>query len=193
MTHPVESYKTRTVIYYGGSFDPPHYGHLWLIDWLRLALDPVEIIVAPTFEHPWKPDLRNYAQRERWMHKAIGNRPNVRVLFAPEPYTHDTIARLRSGDYRNDRIQVILGTDIIASLDKWTGFDQLTKIADPIFVARKGVGVPPRFPYAVVHPDLPAISSTQIRKWISEENTESLRHYVPAFIVDELMREREGR
>jgi nicotinic acid mononucleotide adenylyltransferase len=127
------------------------------------------------------------------MHKAIGNRPNVRVLFAPEPYTHDTIARLRSGDYRDDRIQVILGTDIIASLDKWTGFDQLTKIADPIFVARKGVGVPPRFPYAVVHPDLPAISSTQIRKWISEENTESLRHYVPTFIVDELMREREGR
>lgn len=179
----------QKVVFYGGSFDPPHFGHLWLINWIRLALEPKEILIAPTVNHPWKPLLRDFNQRARWIQTALGTQPGVSVVHAPELFTHETIDRLRR-ERPHDRFLVVLGSDFIPVLNDWEGWDTLTSIADVLFVARKGSAVPQNFRYPIVCPDLPQISSTQIRKWVATGDSDSLKHYLPNFIVEELLNER---
>jgi nicotinate-nucleotide adenylyltransferase len=182
----------QKVVFYGGSFDPPHFGHLWLINWIRLALEPKEILIAPTVNHPWKPLLRDFNQRARWIQAALGEQAGVSVVRAPELFTHHTIARLHR-ERPHDRFLVVLGSDFIPVLGDWEGWDTLTATADVLFVSRKGSAIPQNFRYPIVCPDLPQISSTQIRKWVATGDSDSLRHYVPNFIVEELLEERSNR
>ena len=44
---------TRRVAIYGGSFDPPHLGHVLSVAWTLSAADVDAVWIIPTWKHPF--------------------------------------------------------------------------------------------------------------------------------------------
>lgn len=179
------------VALYGGSFNPPHYGHLWLAHWLASArpLGIQRVLVAPTVTHPFKKNLRPYGTRANWVRSHLaGSELDVQLFYAPEELTVDTVRRVM--DFPSvSGVVTVLGIDLIQEVDRWEGWDELQRISEILFVGRKGFQVPEGIPFPVVQPDLPQISSTRIRSLVESGDRDELIRWVPAAIVDQILKE----
>jgi len=110
----------------GGSFDPPHQGHVHITRWaLRtLALDRVWWLVSPG--NPLK--ARGPAEIERRLAAcaAIMRHPRVEVTDIERhwasPYTADTLRRLRQR-YGGVRFVWLMGADNLKSFHRWEEWD----------------------------------------------------------------------
>ena len=54
---------TNHIAIFGGSFDPPHFGHQLSCLWLISALNAKAVVVAPTFEHCFGKKLTDFNHR----------------------------------------------------------------------------------------------------------------------------------
>ncbi len=114
----------KTVLLFGGSFDPPHNGHMQL---LRAALQTVKpdiALVMPTGTSPHKMGtLTGAVQRYRMCQCFRGLDALVRVsahelLQKGKSYTVDTLRWLRK-KYPGGRIVLVVGADMLLGFDKW--------------------------------------------------------------------------
>ncbi|KHF31275.1 Nicotinate-nucleotide adenylyltransferase [Anoxybacillus sp. BCO1] len=85
----------------GGTFDPPHYGHLLIADDVRTELKLDEIWFMPNYIPPHKDkQVTDHVHRVNMLRMAIANDPHFRVetieLERKErSYTYDTIVLLK--------------------------------------------------------------------------------------------------
>lgn len=135
------------VALFGGSFDPPHRGHLALARRARerLALDSV--LVTPVAAQPLKHGLppANFADRVAMAGLAFADEPHTEIslLDAPRPdgkfnYTLDTLRSLRERLVPGDRLFCILGADSLLSIGRWHKPEELLMTCDFIVGARRG-------------------------------------------------------
>jgi len=142
---------------FGGSFDPPHQGHLDVIKWLAMdcPVDLEEIWVLPTVNHAFAKDLLPYEMREKMVNAMLDEafpggsgffklspvkRDRIRVRRHSEQYMAETLEKLRScGPYPPDKFMLVVGTDIINERDKWHRWEDVTRMADILVVSREGV------------------------------------------------------
>lgn len=130
--------------YFGGSFDPPHLGHLAVARAAADNFDLDRVLLVPTANQPLKPAgaVASYADRLAMI--SLLCRPDARLvasdleapLTPPTPnYTIDTLVRLRA-DQANAQLFVIVGADAFHELPRWRSPDRLLSIADWIVVTR---------------------------------------------------------
>ena len=125
---------------FGGSFDPPHDGHLHVAREAlrRLRLDQVWWIVSPGNPLKARPGA-SLAARVDAARRLLGRRPRIRVSACEATfgtrYTVDTVARLQAGGTRH-RFVWIMGADNFARLHHWKAWSRL--------LARVPVAVLPR-------------------------------------------------
>lgn len=114
-----------------GSFNPIHIGHLIIANYMRHfgRLDEVWFIVSP--QNPFKThsDLLPQQKRLQMVKLAIGSKPYLKasdVEFGlPLPsYTVDTLRHLRS-TYPQHVFKIIMGSDNLASFNKWKDFEEI--------------------------------------------------------------------
>jgi nicotinate-nucleotide adenylyltransferase len=135
------------VALFGGSFDPPHRGHLALA---RLALDRLhldQVLMAPVGVQPLKHELAaaGFADRVAMVRLAIAGHPQLALslIDAPRPgdhpnYTINTIAALRASFAPNDRLYCLMGADSFLTIGKWHRASELLTACDFIVGARPG-------------------------------------------------------
>jgi nicotinate-nucleotide adenylyltransferase len=132
---------------FGGTFDPPHRGHIALARLARerLALD--RILVAPVAVQPLKeePPPASFADRLAMTRLAFAGEPGTEIslLDAPRPdgrsnYTIDTLATLRRQLNPDDALFCILGADSFLTIGKWHRSADLLTTCDFIVGARPG-------------------------------------------------------
>ena len=87
----------------GGTFDPPHYGHLAIAEHVRAALDLIGVLFVPAGIPPHKPGqpISPAADRVAMVEGAIADNAAFRLcrieVDRPGPsYTADTLALLRA-------------------------------------------------------------------------------------------------
>lgn len=120
----------------GGSFDPPHAGHVHITRWaLRtLALDRVWWLVSPG--NPLKPRGPAEIARRLAAAQAIMRHPRVAVTdierHLASPYTADTLRQLVRR-YPGVRFVWLMGADNLAGFHRWEDWEGI--------VARHPVGV----------------------------------------------------
>jgi len=131
----------------GGSFDPPHNGHLAMARAAheRLALD--EILLAPTGLQPFKRHGAEASFRDRlaMTEMLCAEEPEylrASTMDAPradgEPnYTVDTVETMRQ-KWPDARLFVILGADSFAEVPRWREGERLLGMAEWIVVSRPG-------------------------------------------------------
>jgi nicotinate-nucleotide adenylyltransferase len=145
--------------YFGGSFDPPHRGHLAVARAAAAAFALDTVLFVPTSHQPLKPTgpVAPYADRLAMLTLlcASADIPDtasaraIRVHFKPSTleaplpgnvphYTVDTLQRLCSTLEPDDRLFVLAGADAFLQLPDWRSPDTLLTLADWIIVSRPG-------------------------------------------------------
>ena len=164
---------------FGGSFDPPHVGHLLAASYV-LATEPVdELWLVPVLEHPFaKPLAAPYDHRVRLCELLAAQLPRTRVSRAEEESgqgrTVDLLEWLRRKHPKN-RWALVLGSDLDAEKPQWKRFDRIEQLARIIPVGRGGYGE------AAGTVIMPQVSSTQVRALLKSGGEVS--HLVPRAIV----------
>ena len=126
----------------GGTFDPPHLGHLGLsINVLREALVD-EVWFVPCLTHRFGKAPAPFDARLEMCRLLIAGRHSMRVSNIEETlrrpgYTLDLIETLMI-DYPEHTFRLIAGQDIYHQKEKWHHYDDVAALAPPIYVARVG-------------------------------------------------------
>jgi len=118
---------------FGGSFDPPHVGHVMIVDEALKALHVEKLFVVPTFLNPFKDKFSAPAiLRYKWLCKIFKDNPKVEVLDFEirqkrQVPSIETIKYLIK-KYNPKKIYLIIGADNYAKLHLWKDYDEKIKI-----------------------------------------------------------------
>lgn len=127
---------------FGGTFDPPHLGHLILADEARASLGLERVLWVVTGAPPHKSDLAITPDHLRWdmVGAAISDTPAFERssvdLDRPEPhFAVDTLWALRRQGY--DRLAYIMGSDSLRDLPTWHEPRSFVEACDIVGVMRR--------------------------------------------------------
>lgn len=150
------------VAIFGGSFDPPHVGHVLAVAYV-LATEAVDLaLVVPCFRHPLGKELSGFEHRLAMCELAMGWLPRTRVstvereLGGPSR-TLRTLEHL-AAEHPAWSMRLVIGADVLVEAPRWHAFDAITRLAPPIVLGRAGVSHPD-----APEPVLPEVSSSAIR------------------------------
>lgn len=146
----------------GGTFDPPHRGHLamGLLAQAELKLDRVIYMPAPVPPH--KQGTRAaFEHRFEMTRRLVDGHAALEVsdfeerLPAPH-FTVRTLTELLAGPLAGSRISLIIGGDSLTELHTWKEFARLFELARVVAVSRVG--------YSLENPNVaPALMSQVVR------------------------------
>jgi nicotinate-nucleotide adenylyltransferase len=134
------------VALFGGSFDPPHRGHMAIATAAADAFRLDEILFAPVGQQPLKPGGGAASFVDRLAMVELACRQDVRFaasdLDAPRDdgkpnYTVDTLAALRQS-MPEARLFSLVGADSFLGMGRWHEPRRLLKLAEWIVVSRPG-------------------------------------------------------
>jgi nicotinate-nucleotide adenylyltransferase len=135
------------IAFFGGTFDPPHCGHIAIARAAitRLAID--QVLVAPVGTQPLKGGSghSSFEDRLAMVKLAVAGDPGLSAsdIDAPLPsgqpnYTFDTLQRLRSHLQPADVLFFLLGADSFLTLRQWHQSTELLLFCDFIVAGRPG-------------------------------------------------------
>jgi nicotinate-nucleotide adenylyltransferase len=135
------------VALFGGSFDPPHRGHVALA---RLAIQQLRLdraLIAPVGLQPLKHQATTagFEDRMAMVRLAFAGVPRVDISLADAPrqdgrpnYTVDAILRLKRTLSASDQLFCLMGADSWLTIGKWYRGSELLMACDFIVGARPG-------------------------------------------------------
>lgn len=135
-------------VYYGGTFDPVHAGHLSVAREVRDALDAV-VYFVPAADPPHKDLTHADANaRARMLDLATAGERNLKVdrreLQREGPsYTVDTLRELRAELGSETPLVWMIGGDSLLQLHTWNRWRELFDLAHVLVVARPGSHLEP--------------------------------------------------
>ena len=168
---------------FGGSFDPPHVGHLLAAAYV-LATEPVdELWFVPGFGHPLgKPLQAPFEHRAQLTELAIADLglqrarvSRVEEELGGEGRTADLLEHLHR-KHPDRKWALLLGSDLAAERPQWKRFDRIEQLARIIPLERAGFAVP-----GGAGPVAPEVSSTQVRQLLASGGDAS--HLLPRSVL----------
>lgn len=174
----------QTVIY-GGTFDPPHMGHVLTVAWL-LSATPADVWVEPVFRHVLGKSPAPFSKRVAWVTLAcavFGPRVQVRQDEARAGASGATIDLIRYLQSRFPEREFVLavGSDILEERHKWLDFAGIQALVPLIVLPRPGHPVDPAVKATVAPVLLPDVRSSDLRAAMAEGR--SVEGLVPAAVV----------
>jgi nicotinate-nucleotide adenylyltransferase len=133
--------------FFGGSFDPPHRGHLAVAQAARVALGLDKVLFAPVGAQPLKPDgsTAGFDDRVAMTRLAIAGerRFEISLADAPKPsgapnYTVDTLNDLKTELPPGCALFCLMGADSLAGLQRWYRAAEIPFVAPLIVASRPG-------------------------------------------------------
>ena len=135
------------IAFFGGSFDPPHLGHLAIARAARDALALDTVLFAPVGAQPLKPQgsTASFADRVNMTELAIAGETGFSISFADAPhpegkpnYTLQTLRRLRAEMPGYAELFCLMGADSLMNLRHWRDAVQVPLAASLIVASRPG-------------------------------------------------------
>jgi nicotinate-nucleotide adenylyltransferase len=143
--------RRRRVGILGGTFDPPHIGHLWLATLAADCLDLGHVLFMPAARPPHKgrKAVSNAADRVMMTRLAIGGDPGLDLSLVemerPGPsYTVDSLAQLRAHLGDDVSLVLIMAADSFAEIESWRDPDRILELAEWGVGPRPGTQLPER-------------------------------------------------
>ena len=181
---------------FGGTFDPPHVGHLVTAVNVRheLALDRVLLVVN---DQPWQKlgtrDISSAEDRFAMVEAAVGDvegleASRVELDRGGMSYTADTLTQLLAADPTLD-LYVILGSDAAVGVPSWERADEVRALSTIVVVERPGSGEgQPPLGWSWVRVEVPRleVSSTDLRARVVDGRP--LDYLLPPAVIDTIER-----
>ncbi|QDP40673.1 nicotinate-nucleotide adenylyltransferase [Radiobacillus deserti] len=171
----------------GGTFDPPHNGHLLIAEEVRQALGLDEIWFIPSYEPPHKQQARTASKyRVEMVQAAVRDNEHFKVQLIEvnregKSYSIDTVKQLVE-EYPNVDFYFIIGADMVEYLPKWVQIDELFELIRFVGVKRKEYKLESNYPIIEVNIPEFAVSSSMIRQRL--KNGLSVKYLVPNSVIE---------
>lgn len=128
---------------YGGTFNPPHLGHILAARKCREQLGLSEVLLIPAAIPPHKalcgasPDAETRLELTRL---AAEHEPDLRVSDLElsrggTSYTVDTLRQIKA-EYHHDKLYLLMGTDMFLSFEDWRDPAQIAQMAQIVCLHR---------------------------------------------------------
>jgi nicotinate-nucleotide adenylyltransferase len=193
--NPAMTEVTERIALFGGSFDPPHCGHLAIARAARERCRLERVIFIPCRTSPLKGKhpAASGAARMEMLRLAVAGMPWAEVsdceLSRPGPsYSWQTVDFFAS-QFPAAALQWLMGADQWADLERWARPDFLRDSLTFIVIARAGVEPRARPGWRAVFLSAQSLcSSTEVRRRLAAgESTDGL---LPAAVGEYAVRER---
>ncbi len=132
---------SELIAFYGGTFSPPHIGHIHAVRAFAEYVKPDKLLIIPTAIPPHKQSVDGASDEERLemcrlaFHDIPGAEiSDLELRRGGKSYTADTIAAL-SAD--GDRVAMLIGTDMLLTLDSWYHPEYIFAHADLYCIRRE--------------------------------------------------------
>ncbi|MDU2374178.1 nicotinate-nucleotide adenylyltransferase [Peptoniphilus harei] len=184
---------------FGGSFDPIHYGHLMICEYIKEEMGLDKVIFIPTGNPPHK-DLGVSAEdRYEMVRIAISPNPDFEISDIETTrvnlsYTVDTIRELKK-IYKEEKLYFLIGLDSLFQLKTWKKIGDLSQEIEFVVALRPGYINKEEIDNEIdflrenfgtkinlIKTPLYEISSTDLRDRIHEGK--SLRYLIPKKVLD---------
>jgi nicotinate-nucleotide adenylyltransferase len=135
------------IAFFGGTFDPPHCGHIAIARAAVERLDLDQVLVAPVGTQPLKGGSAHSSFEDRltMVRLAVASEPRLVASDADGPlpggqpnYTYDTLRRLRQQLQPEDAMFCLLGADSFLTMRQWHRAAELLLLCDFIVAGRPG-------------------------------------------------------
>ncbi len=137
---------------FGGTFDPPHLGHLEIADVARSKLSLDTILFVPA-AHPYHKEGPKtvYEDRVEMTRRLLENRPTYRVstiesTWEGRSYTVDLLRHFAKKGWEREALFFLMGADSLVDLPRWKDHETILSLATIVAVTRPG--------YPLESPDL---------------------------------------
>jgi nicotinate-nucleotide adenylyltransferase len=187
--------------YFGGSFDPPHRGHLRVALAAAKRFELERVLLAPTGSQPFKPDGLHaaYADRLEMVRRLVEREAGIEASEIDEPmqdgshnYTVNALRRLRNDVGVEDEILSIVGIDAFLDIRMWREPEKLFELAEWVVVSRPGFDLSRMDEIGLVPSELRRVrvldrvsedvSATELRRMLHDG--EDVGELVPSRVVE---------
>ena len=129
---------------YGGSFNPPHLGHLEAAKAVADELKPDKLLIIPDCIPPHKeifadsptPMQRLELCKLNFAGIDCAEISDMEILREGKSYTAETVAKLRE-DYGDSELSLVVGTDMFNSFETWYNFPYLFEQCELLVMPRE--------------------------------------------------------
>ena len=184
----------------GGTFNPVHYGHLFLAEvaYEQLGLDQILFMPSKNPPHKEKPKDVTGQQRVDMLKLAIQDNPHFQLSLVEleregMTYTADTLSILAQ-THPDTQYYFIVGADSLLAMQQWwnpqTVFDNCIVVAacrdfvDKEQLQQHAKYLENNFKAKIIIIDMPTIqiASSDIRERLAQDK--SVRYYIPTAVYD---------
>lgn len=154
----------QKIALYGGSFDPPHLGHLAVVEEALKTLDIDKLIIVPAFQNPFKNETHaSSTLRLKWLKKIFEGNKRVEIsdfeVKQNRPVSSfETVSHFQKS---YEKIYFIIGADNLQVLTSWSNYEKLNKLLTWVVASRDKLEIPDN--YIQLDVDI-AVSSSEIRE-----------------------------
>jgi len=176
----------------GGSFNPPHVGHLVLAAQAKSILGLDKVIFIPCFSPPHKKqkNILGASLRLKMLKLAVKGRKDffvsdIEIKRGGVSYTVDTLVALRH-QYPRAKFYLIIGADLAKNFYAWKDYRRLLQLAK-VVVASRGKKMT-RLSFSARRIPIPFIdiSSSLVRELVRENK--SIAYLVPRSVEEFILR-----
>lgn len=171
---------------FGGTFDPPHIGHLVAAVDARHALD-LDVVLLVVANAPWQKlgsrTISPAEDRLAMVRAAVADAPgleasDLEIVRGGMSYSADTLATLRTQE-PGAELFLVLGNDAAAGFATWERHEEVAELAQLVVVDRPGTPTPIDDGFSWIRVDIPEleISSTELRQRVADGR--SIRYLTP--------------
>lgn len=179
---------------FGGTFDPPHLGHLVAASDAAQALELDRVLWIPAAVHPFKREAVSAPPEARLEMVRAAVRGDERFEACDLELRREgpsyTVTTLRELHARHPGAELffLTGADNLRELPQWREPDEVVRLARLVVVSRRGEGVPAGLPYPAVAVPVTRVdvSSTEVRRRIAAGQT--VRYLVPDAVRETIAR-----
>jgi len=167
--------KIKNVAIFGGTFDPIHRGHIYLVEQILDSRRFDQIIVVPA-GNPWqRPTIASAADRLAMARLAFTTKEisvsDCEVVRSAPSYAIDTVRELKRDN--DASFTWIIGSDALNGLESWHQIQELAALVDFLVIIRpgyslSGLKVPPFIRWQTLEIGALDISATEIRTALHE-------------------------
>ena len=134
----------KKVCLFGGTFDPPHIGHLLVAQTIFESENFDKIVFIPTFKTPEKENVTNIKDRLAMLTMAVTSNPNfeicdIEIKRGGISYSVDTIKEYKEEyELNSDELFYLIGSDSLQNFHKWKDGNTILEHCRVIVALRPG-------------------------------------------------------
>ena len=136
--------RRKKVCLFGGTFDPPHIGHLLVAQTIIEAENFDKIVFIPTFKTPKKNNITDIKDRLAMLRMGVTSNPNfeisdLEIQRGGTSYTIDTVREYKSDqDYDSRELYYLIGSDSLQKFYTWKEPREILDESQVIVALRPG-------------------------------------------------------